>query len=102
MVTARVVLFLFNANRDKLSTRKFDVGVFTQPGSKAEKLEAKRKGLAQIPPRERPVVCLVRRSRSSIEKRYGGTRRSLPETRFLVAVCHAVGWHNHQPMPRKE
>jgi hypothetical protein len=30
---------------------------------KAEKLEAKRKGLAQIPPRERPVLCLVRRSR---------------------------------------
>jgi len=25
--------FLIQRNRDKLSTRKFDVGVFTQPGS---------------------------------------------------------------------
>jgi hypothetical protein len=32
-VTARAVLLLFQRNRDKLSTRKFDVGVFTQPGS---------------------------------------------------------------------
>src|SRR5258707_8233283 len=30
--------FLIQRNRDKLSTRKFDVGVFTQPGSKPEKL----------------------------------------------------------------
>src|SRR5260370_23532227 len=28
--------FLIQCNRDKLSTRKFDVGVFTQPGSKTE------------------------------------------------------------------
>src|SRR5258707_13586228 len=28
--------FLIQRNRDKLSTRKFGVGVFTQPGSKAE------------------------------------------------------------------
>src|SRR6266403_1891194 len=28
--------FLIQRNRDKLSTRKFDVGVFTQPGSKAD------------------------------------------------------------------
>src|SRR6266446_4017829 len=28
--------FLIQRNRDKLSTRKFDVGVFTQPGSKKE------------------------------------------------------------------
>src|SRR5216684_1063349 len=28
--------FLIQRNRDKLSTRKFDVGVFTQPGSKTE------------------------------------------------------------------
>src|SRR5437016_224683 len=32
--------FLIQPNRDKLSTRKFDVGVFTQPGSKPEKLNA--------------------------------------------------------------
>ena len=32
--------FLIQRNRDKLSTRKFDVGVFTQPGSKPEKLNA--------------------------------------------------------------
>jgi hypothetical protein len=30
--------FVIQRNRDKLSTRKFDVGVFTQPGSKPEKL----------------------------------------------------------------
>src|SRR5258707_4077748 len=34
--------FLIQCNRDKLSTRKFDVGVFTQPGSKAEKLKASK------------------------------------------------------------
>jgi hypothetical protein len=28
--------FLVQRNRDKLSTRKFDVGVFTQPGPKSE------------------------------------------------------------------
>src|ERR1700675_3612706 len=28
--------FLIQRNRDKLSTRKFDVGVFTQPGSKSD------------------------------------------------------------------
>src|SRR5258707_641866 len=28
--------FLIQRNRDKLSTRKFDVGVFAQPGSKSE------------------------------------------------------------------
>src|SRR5258705_9002002 len=28
--------FLIQRNRDKLSTRKFGVGVFTQPGSEAE------------------------------------------------------------------
>src|SRR5712664_1968796 len=28
--------FLIQCNRDKLSTRKFDVGVFTPPGSKAD------------------------------------------------------------------
>src|SRR5258706_5067927 len=28
--------FLIQRNRDKLSTRKFDVGVFTQPGSNSE------------------------------------------------------------------
>src|ERR1700737_1252898 len=28
--------FLIQCNRDKRSTRKFDVGVFTQPGSKAD------------------------------------------------------------------
>jgi|SRR5258708_36554167 hypothetical protein len=28
--------FVIQRNRDKLSTRKFDVGVFTQPGSKGE------------------------------------------------------------------
>src|SRR5260370_25345948 len=28
--------FLIQCNRDKLSTLKFDVGVFTQPGSKAD------------------------------------------------------------------
>ena len=28
--------FVIRGNRDKLSTRKFDVGVFTQPGSEAE------------------------------------------------------------------
>jgi hypothetical protein len=28
--------FVIQGNRDKLSTRKFDVGVFTQPGSKTE------------------------------------------------------------------
>src|SRR5258705_13847634 len=27
--------FVIQRNRDKLSTRKFDVGVFTQPGSKS-------------------------------------------------------------------
>src|SRR6476619_1611490 len=30
--------FVIQRNRDKLSTRKFDVGVFTQAGSKTEKL----------------------------------------------------------------
>src|SRR6266481_3187280 len=30
--------FVIQRNRDKLSTRKFDVGVFTQPGSKTEVL----------------------------------------------------------------
>jgi hypothetical protein len=29
--------FVIERNRDKLSTRKFDVGVFTQPGHKADK-----------------------------------------------------------------
>jgi hypothetical protein len=28
--------FLIQRNRDKLSTRKFDVGVFTQPGPEAD------------------------------------------------------------------
>src|SRR3981081_2314912 len=28
--------FLIQRNRDKLSTRKFDVGVFTQPGPRAD------------------------------------------------------------------
>src|SRR6267154_3398776 len=28
--------FVIQRNRDKTSTRKFDVGVFTQPGSKSE------------------------------------------------------------------
>src|SRR5712692_10182518 len=28
--------FVIQRNRDKLSTRKFDVGVFTQPGSNAD------------------------------------------------------------------
>src|SRR5258705_7732166 len=28
--------FLIQRNRDKLSTRKFDVGVFTQPGSNSD------------------------------------------------------------------
>jgi hypothetical protein len=42
MVTARAVLFLFNVIETKLSTLKFDVGVFTQPGSKAEKLKASK------------------------------------------------------------
>src|SRR5260221_8883952 len=28
--------FLIQRNRDKLSTRKFDVGVFTQPGSSTD------------------------------------------------------------------
>jgi hypothetical protein len=32
--------FVIQRNRDKLSTRTFDVGVFTQPGSKPEKLNA--------------------------------------------------------------
>src|SRR5258708_30143826 len=32
--------FVIQRNRDKLSTRKFDSGVFTQPGSKPEKLNA--------------------------------------------------------------
>jgi hypothetical protein len=36
MVTARAVLFLFNVIETKLSTLKFDVGVFTQPGTEAE------------------------------------------------------------------
>src|SRR5258706_1363055 len=31
--------FLIQRNRDKLSTRKFDVGVFTQPGSKTGKAQ---------------------------------------------------------------
>ena len=35
-VTASAVLLPNQPNRDKSSTRKFDVGVFTQPGSKAE------------------------------------------------------------------
>jgi hypothetical protein len=30
---------LIQRNRDKSSTRKFGVGVFTQPGSKSEKLD---------------------------------------------------------------
>jgi hypothetical protein len=34
--------FLIQRNRDKLSARKFDVGVFTQPGSKPEKLNASK------------------------------------------------------------
>jgi hypothetical protein len=42
MVTARAVLFLFNVIETKLSTLKFDVGVFTQPGSKGEMLAASR------------------------------------------------------------
>jgi hypothetical protein len=29
----QITSFLIQRNRDKLSTRKFDVGVFTQPGS---------------------------------------------------------------------
>jgi hypothetical protein len=32
----QIASFLIQRNRDKLSTRKFDVGVFTQPGSKTE------------------------------------------------------------------
>jgi hypothetical protein len=32
----QIASFLIQRNRDKLSTRKFDVGVFTQPGSKGE------------------------------------------------------------------
>src|SRR6266852_1652735 len=32
--------FVIQRNRDKLSTRTFDVGVFTQPGSKPETLNA--------------------------------------------------------------
>jgi hypothetical protein len=32
--------FVIERNRDRLSTRKFDVGVFTQAGSKPEKLNA--------------------------------------------------------------
>src|SRR6202171_2430029 len=31
--------FVIQRNRDKLSTRKFDVRVFTQPGSKPEELK---------------------------------------------------------------
>jgi hypothetical protein len=34
--------FVIQRNRDKLSTRKFDVGVFTQAGSKGEMLAASR------------------------------------------------------------
>src|SRR5712692_3710981 len=34
--------FVIQRNRDKLSTRTFDVGVFTQPGSKGEILAASR------------------------------------------------------------
>src|SRR5258707_15245360 len=34
--------FVIQRNRDKLSTRKFDVGVFTRPGSKPEILTASR------------------------------------------------------------
>ena len=32
----QIASFLIQRNRDKLSTRKFDVGVFTQPGSNSE------------------------------------------------------------------
>jgi hypothetical protein len=38
--TASAVLFPFNVIETKISTRKFAVGVFTQPGSKPEKLDA--------------------------------------------------------------
>jgi hypothetical protein len=34
--------FSIQCNLDKISTRKFDIGVFTQPGSKPEKLNASK------------------------------------------------------------
>jgi hypothetical protein len=37
--------FLIQRNRDKLSTRKFDVGVLTQPGSKTEVAALRREGV---------------------------------------------------------
>ena len=40
--------FVIQGNRDKLSTRKFDVGVFTQPGSKAA-LTASKPGFRFAP-----------------------------------------------------
>jgi hypothetical protein len=47
--------FLIQPNRDKLSTRKFDVGVFTQSGPKADNAAIRESGQ----PGSRPCLLMV-------------------------------------------
>jgi hypothetical protein len=43
MVTASAAAFLIQRNLDKISTRKFDVGVFTQPGESGHRGGVRRR-----------------------------------------------------------
>jgi hypothetical protein len=64
----QIASFLIQRNRDKLSTRKFDVGVFTQPGSKTE------------------VAALERHVRSTLHNRH---RQAAPPCPFRARKRHA-------------
>ena len=66
----QIASFLIQRNRDKLSTRKFDVGVFTQPGSKTE------------------VPLLPRQVRSTLRSRRRQITRACPKRAMTGNTQH--------------
>ncbi len=79
--------FLIQRNRDKLSTRKFDVGVFTQPGSETEVLALLRD--VRLTPQSRHQLSRLRRPFCANSGSH--VRSSNPLGRLYARSLHCCG-----------
>src|SRR6266851_4277506 len=75
--------FVIQRNRDKLSTRKFNVGVFTQPGSKAD-LTA---GKCDFRGRDASYLAPPAQIRTSPIRAYGSHLGCVTARRDILTKC---------------